>query len=230
MGKYKVTRKQLLKEPDEFITFSARAISFFKAHKNPLIVSTAVFCALIVGFAAYRYMNTRWENDASLAVHEVVTQYEKSLTDGQSPSQALAGVETAITGVLSRYGGQSAGQMGRLFYADAVLAAGKFAEAISLYRETLPHFEAGSFFQYRILDSIAQAHIALKQYDAAVTALQQVADGAGPGMADAALFQIGQVYNATGDPARRDAAFKSLSEKYPNSQYIHLIDVQVQAG
>lgn len=230
MGKYKVTRKQLLKEPDEFITFSARSILFFNTHKKILIVSAVGFFALIVGFATYRYLNTQWENDASLAVHKIVTQYEKSLTDGQSPTQALNGIETAMTGALNRYGGQSAGQMGRLFYADALLAAGKFAEAISLYRETLKHIDAGSFFQYRILDSIAQAHIALKQYDAAVTALQQVADGAGPGMADAALFQIGQVFNVTGDPARRDIAFKSLSEKYPNSQYVNLIDGQTQSG
>ncbi|MFH1982695.1 MAG: tetratricopeptide repeat protein [Pseudomonadota bacterium] len=230
MGKYKITRKQLLKEPDEFITFSGKTISFFRTHRKLLSVTVGVFFAVIVGLATYRYLNTRWEDAASLGVQDVVSQYEKALADGQSPVQALTGIETAMADLLGRYGSQSAGHLGRLFYADAKLAAGNFAEAISLYRETLGYFGATSFFHYRILESVAQAHIALKQYDQAVTALQQIADGTGAGMADAAFFQMGLVFNATGNTARRDDAFRSLSEKYPDSQYVELITAKTKAG
>jgi len=223
MGKYKVTRKQLLKEPDEFITFSGKAILFFKTHRKALSVTVAVFFAAIVGLAAYRYLNTRWENAASLAAQEIVSRYEKALTDGKSPAEAATAIEPAMTDLLGRYGRQSAGHLGRLFYADAKLAAGDYAEAMSLYQQTLGYFDAASFFHFRILESMAQAHIALKQYDQAAAVLQQIADGTGAGMADAALFQMGLVFDATGNTARRDAAFKSLSEKYPESQYAALV-------
>ncbi len=230
MGKTRVTRKQLLKEPDEFITLTGKAILFLRTHRKLIAIGVIGFFAVIVGLAAHRYLSGRWENAASLALQKNVSQYEKAQADGQSPGQALSAIEEEMKYLLKRYGGQTSGHLGRLFYADAMLAAGRFEEALMLYRDTKNHFDATSFFYYRILESIAQAHLALKQNDKAATMLQQVADGTGAGMADAALFQLGLVYKAGGDTDRSRAAFRSLTEKYPDSPYVDIINDQIQAG
>jgi predicted negative regulator of RcsB-dependent stress response len=230
MGKYKVSRKQLLKEPDEFITFSGKIISFLRTHRQPIIFCAAAFVVILVSIAGYRYMSARWENEASAAVHNTIAVYEQAQADGKTPAQALTAVEADLKDVLNRYDGQAAGQAGRLFYADALLAADRPGEAIDRYKAALGDYEAGTYLYYRILESLAQAHLAQKQYLAATDVLRKVADGTGEGMADAALFQLGLAFEAAGDTARGDAAFQSLKEKYPDSQYVDIAASRRRAG
>lgn len=230
MVKAKLTRKQLLKEPDEFITLSARAIAFFHSHRKPVLISVALFFIALISVATYRYMDTRWEDAASAAFQDVVSRYQQALADGKTPAEALSAVDGALAELVQRYGRQTAGRMGRLFRADAQLAAGQAAASVPTYEQILGDFEAGSFFHYRVLQSMAEAYMSLKQYDAAIRVLEQVADGTGAGMADAALYQMGLVFNATGDTTRRDDAYRRLSEKYPDSQYVQHIGDVLQAG
>ena len=51
----KVSRKKLLKEPDEFITFSGRMFQFVMKHKTQLTYAVSIVVALIAVLSGYRF-------------------------------------------------------------------------------------------------------------------------------------------------------------------------------
>jgi hypothetical protein len=219
MSKQKVSRKQLLKEPDEFITFSGKMIRFFTERRKELSISLAVFLAVLLMIATYRYLDDRWENAASLQAEAVIEKYQRQIADGKTPELALAAVESEVKQVVDRYGGQVGGLLSRVFYADACLAAGRADEAIDLYRDAIRDVEPASYHYVRIQSGLAQAHLATKSYAQAAAVLQSIADSGVGGFADGALFQLALIYAITGESEKSADAYRSLVERYPESAY-----------
>jgi len=58
MAKKRVTRKQLLKEPDEFITFTGKLIRFGRAHHKELTYAVCAVFIIVIAFAAVRYFSS----------------------------------------------------------------------------------------------------------------------------------------------------------------------------
>ena len=65
MAKKRVTRKQLLKEPDEFMTFTGKLIQFGRKYDKQLTYAACAFFIIIIGLTAFRFFSNRAENTAS---------------------------------------------------------------------------------------------------------------------------------------------------------------------
>ena len=219
MSKQKVTRKELLKTPDEFITFSGKMIRFCTEHRKELSISAAVFLAALVMIAAYRYLDNRWENAASLQAEAVIEKYQRQVAGGSTPELALAAVESEVKQVLDRYSGQVGGLLTRVFYADACLAAGRADQAIELYRAAERDVDPDSYHRVRIQSGLAQAYLAKKNYPQAEAVLREIADSGVGGFADGALFQLALIYSITGDSDKRAEAYRTIVDVYPESAY-----------
>ena len=220
MAKHKVSRKQLLKEPDEFITFSGKMIRFFTDRRKELSISLAIFLTAILLIAVYRFLDDRWENAASMKAEAVIEKYQRQMADGKTPEIALAAVEPDVRQVLDRYAGQVGGLLARVFYADACLAAGRPDDAIVLYREAHGDVDPGSYHHVRILNGLAQAYLAKPDYPQATAVLREIADTGMGGFADGALFQLALVYTATGETEKSADTYRSLVETFPESAYV----------
>ena len=60
MAGKKVTRKKLLKEPDEFITTTGKIIQFLREQRRQLIIyGMIVLCLAVAGAGGYYYF--RWQ-------------------------------------------------------------------------------------------------------------------------------------------------------------------------
>ena len=59
MAPKRVTRKQLLKEPDEFITFSNRMIRLGAEYKQQLMIAAGFFCAVVLIYVGMQYVSAR---------------------------------------------------------------------------------------------------------------------------------------------------------------------------
>ena len=75
MAKREATRKQLLKEPDQFITFSGKLIAFGQSHLKTILIFTGTLLALLLVAVTVRQVMDRNENRASELV-------EKAVADG----------------------------------------------------------------------------------------------------------------------------------------------------
>ena len=60
----KKTRKQLLKEPDEFITFTGKAITFVTGYQKQISYTLCAIVAIALIFFGYRFFAQRAETKA----------------------------------------------------------------------------------------------------------------------------------------------------------------------
>ena len=59
MARKRVTRKQLLKEPDEFISFTGKLIQFSRQHDREITYAVSAFFIIVVALAAFRFFSNR---------------------------------------------------------------------------------------------------------------------------------------------------------------------------
>ena len=75
----KLTRKQLLKEPDEFITFSGKLIQWLTTYKRQATLAAGVVFVLLVATAGFQAYLHHAENKASALLTESLAQYQTAM-------------------------------------------------------------------------------------------------------------------------------------------------------
>ena len=222
MAKKRVTRKELVKKPDEFITLTGTVIQWARSNAKALTYGAVAFFALIILVAAYSYYSENRERAAAALLSQSMTAYEDALRAQKSPADALAMVQPDLEKLVATFGSYDAGQLGRLFYAHISLAAAMPDQAIDLYNLSLGGIADGDGLGNTILNGLAMAYMQKGDRTAAIDHFNKVLDGAGHVFKDCALFNLGHLYMAEGDVQKSLDAYKRLSADFPNSIYANI--------
>lgn len=218
MAPRKISRKQLLKEPDEFISFSARMIEYFQQHKNAVIGGAVAFLlALVLAVGIRSYINNQ-EKKAFVLLAGINQTYAETLNT-KGPQAALEVVQSQLRALLDDYGNRTAGRLGTYLLGAALLEAGHVDEAVVNYRRALDHLEAYPGFREIILSGLGHAYEKKQDWEKAISFFKQIRESENDLMKDMALFQLGRLYQAAGRQAEGKMAFQELVNKYPNSLY-----------
>ena len=133
----KVTRKELLKEPDQFITFSGRLIAFGQRYRRQLTYTGMSVLALLVVFTATRYFIARSENRAFALLDQYSIQYRQALS-GKGAGPAMEAVQQGFETLIDGYGSRTAGRLARIRYGDICYAAGRYERQRGRYQWKTP--------------------------------------------------------------------------------------------
>ena len=90
MAKNRVTRKQLLKGPDEFFTTTGRLINWAREHTIGLIWGGGIFLALVLFISFYGYFQAQRANTAEAMLGQALAKYQSALARIRSHSSRLA--------------------------------------------------------------------------------------------------------------------------------------------
>ena len=224
-SKGKISRKELVHEPDEFMVLTGRVVTFLRTYQQQMIYAVlGIF--LILGTAAIvRFVSNSNEEKASRMWAQVKAGYQAALQENSAEGvgKARAAVDADYLTLIDEYGGKQAGKLARLNYAQLCLTAGK-AEA------ALPHFQAsvkalGDDPAWRtvILSGLAHALAQTGDYGQAAERFEAIVSGGESKLKAEALFQLGWLYEKTGDSAKGSKAYKRLVADYPDSSYAELV-------
>lgn len=222
MAKKRVTRKELVKKPDEFITLTGTVIQWARGNAKALTYGAVAFFALIVLVAAYSYYSENRERAAAALLSQSMTAYEDALREQKTPADALAMVQPDLEELVATFGSYDAGQLGRLFYAHISLAAAMPDQAIGLYNISLGEIVEGDGLSNTILNGLAMAYMQKGDRAAAIDHFEKVLEGASHVFKDSALFNLGRLYMAEGDEQKSLDAYKRLSTDFPDSIYANI--------
>lgn len=222
MAKKRVTRKELVKKPDEFITFSGKAIQWARENARTLTYGVVGFFALIILIAAYRYYVENRETAAATLLSQNMTAYENALRAEKSPAEALETVQSDLEELVDTFGGYDAGRHGYLFYAHISLSAALPDKAIALYKTALDSYQGDASLGNTILNGLAMAYLQKGDRAAAIDYFEKVLEGDGAVLKDAALFNLGRLYSEEGDAQKSLDAYKRLSTDFPDSIYANI--------
>ncbi len=222
MAKKRVTRKQLLKEPDEFITTTGRLIGWAKENTRTLICGVSLFFGLVLVIAGYGVFKAHQASKAEDALSQALVKYQAASGDNQE-IKALSTVRADFDALLNDYSRQPAGRVGRIIYGHYCLAGEAFDDAIKHYQMALAHFENDPSLSNVILNGLGSAHQQKGEYEQAMTYYKKIAAGTNPVLKDAALFNLGQLHEQMGETAERQKVFEQLGTDFPDSFYANLV-------
>jgi len=222
----RVTRKQLLKEPDEFMTTTGRIVRWGQQYARQLAFAAGAFLLLIVVISAYRYYTNWTENKAFLLLDEAVSKYEtqKAKTDA---IDAYKDTREDFETIIRKYDHTDGGQMAMVVFAGMSYEAGDADRAIQLYEAGLNFFDADTAYQNFILSSLGYAYEKMRDIQKAVSCFEKIADGLDPTVRDIALFNLGRLYQELGDSAKSKAAYERLISNHTESIYYQLAKEKV---
>ncbi|MBI5523018.1 MAG: tetratricopeptide repeat protein [Desulfarculus sp.] len=205
----KVDRKKLLKQPDEFLTFSGRAIRWGKQNLKMLTIGgSALVLAIAVTLGIQTYLNYR-ASQAGKALAEVYDDFV-AIMIGQADAAQAESVATGLGQVVERFGATEAGMQARLALGELWLRQGQPEKAekalLSLSEE--PYLPAP--LAPLALAALGRSLEQRQKLSEAAEAYANAAKAAGP--SQAALFRLdrARVLEAGGDKAQAEALYREL--------------------
>ena len=224
--KRKKTRKELLKEPDEFMTLSGKLIKFAVEHKKQLTYGLGIILALVVIISGVRFFSIRAENKAAAMLDQSLTEYNR-LKAEKTPAAVYGAVSSGFQNILQKYGDKHSGKIARLLYANICYDAGKYQQAIDLYNISLKDFEKQPGIHSQILSSLGYAYEEQQEYSKAISYFEKISTAPGQILRDEALFHLGRLYNKLGQPQKSKEAYQKIISDHPDYIYIDIVREEI---
>ena len=220
--KRKKTRKELLKEPDEFMTLSGKLIGFAVDHKNQLTYALGIIVALALIISGFRFLSIRSENKASALLDQSITKYE-NVKDDEKPAETYDRVSADFQLILDKYGNKQSGKIARLTYANICYQTGKYDQAIELYKRSLKDFENHAAIHNQVTGSLGYAYAQKKDYTSAVGYFEQLSSAPDSIMKGEALYHLGWLYDKLGQTEKSKDAYNKILSDHQDFIYIDLV-------
>ncbi len=217
--KKKKTRKELLKEPDEFMTLTGKVIRFAVDHKTQLTYGLGIILALVIIVSGVRFFSIRAEKKAAAMLDQSLMEYN-SLKAQKSPEEVYNAVAGSFQNILQKYSGKDSGKVARLIYANICYDAGQYKQAIELYRLSLKDFENHPMIHSQILSSLGYAYE--QEYPEAVGYFEKISAAPEQILRDEALYHLGRLYDKLGQAEKSKEAYQKILSDHPDFIYIDI--------
>jgi tetratricopeptide (TPR) repeat protein len=226
MAKTDKSRKQLLNEPDQFITFSGKLIAFGRSHAKTLLICTGVAVALLLSAVIIRQVSETKEKRASEMVEAAVAKYTAALQD-TDPKTAYERVKTDFEDIFDRYGSQQTAKAARLVYADISYKGADADTAVSLYTQALEDFKQTAALKNIILSGLGHAYLLKSEYPESIRYFEMITSGNQKDMRSDALFNLALLYEKTGEAAKSKALYQQLLAEFPDAMVVDLVKEKI---
>lgn len=221
MAKKKIPRKQLLKQTDEFLTFSARLLQFVIQHKIQILCAFGLVFALILVFSGTRYYSIKSQNKAFALMEQSRIKYEKALNE-KGPETAYSDVQKDFQSIIEKYSSKAGAKLAGVLYANICYRAGDYEKAVGLFKQALDDFADTPSIKGLILSGLGYTHEGKEDYPAAVTHFEEIVSDPDAIMKDEALFSLGRIYAKMGNIAKSTGAYKKIVSDFSDSIYLEL--------
>jgi tetratricopeptide (TPR) repeat protein len=222
MAKQKrVTRKQLLKEPDEFITTTGRIIGWGRRYTRQMAYGAGAFLLFLVVIAGYRYFSNSAENKAFLLLDQAVGNYEDKKA-GTNALAAYEGTREDFEYIIRKYDNTQGGKLAAVVFAGISYDADDVERAIQLYETALTRFGNDPTYQNFLWSGLGYAYEKKQDVPMAISYFEKIAAGEDPAVKDVALFNMGRLYHKLGESAKSMQAYERLTTEHTDSIYYQL--------
>ncbi|MBW2107532.1 MAG: tetratricopeptide repeat protein [Deltaproteobacteria bacterium] len=216
--KKRITRKELLKEPDEFLTLSSKIIRFAQNNQKQMSYVGIGVVVLLLGFFAYRYMSSLSERRAYALFEEGFSHY-MAQSFGQAQHTPDPVSRDKFIQVLEKYSSTKAARLTEPLLADTYAKTGDYDKAIELYNKALEDFPEEPGLRAIFWNGLGYALEGKKDYKAAAEAFRRITTLQGDFLKAEAYFNLGRMYELMGDKEKASAAFKQVADAYPDSMH-----------
>lgn len=231
--KKKMTRKQFLKQEDEFLTTSAKTLMWIKENYNKVILALIlVFVAMIIVFSVrYRTRTNLVKSNRMLSMAKgiyytpVVPPNQEQRPD--APPQGFTSSEQKYQQALQVfqelvkiYPDSSAAEEAKFFIPNCLYLLGNHDEAIKGFNEYLEQYPNGFYVQQARV-GIGYAYGAKGDTDQSIAIFQGILeDYPDYVLRDAVYMQLGLNFEKIGSLDKAKEAYQNIVINFPNSPFL----------
>ena len=223
----KISRKELLKGPDEFMTFSERAVAYVEEHAQAFIYAGVAAAVLLLGYLGVSWYLGYEERKGQEAYNKAYYELRKVEAAGEEmPSPDLPA--ELFEQVSADYGLARVSDLALPQLAGLRFQQGKVDEAISLYREFRKKNREEDPYVIMSAFALAACHEARKDYEAALQEIRPLVADPDTFMRDQALVRLVRLYRLNGrlDEARETQ--ETLARDYPDSPFLSFTEAMLE--
>jgi predicted negative regulator of RcsB-dependent stress response len=213
----KLSRKELLKEPDEFIDTTAKVMDFVRA--NPKKAAASVIAVALVALGAlgvYAYVNHR-----SVACHDsferAYKKYRALSADQNASPEKLDEVAREFDAVANDYPSLTYGQTALLYAGHTLYRKGDYKGALERYeRMKSTGFERKGLKELLVYH-VAMTKLALKEYDQARALFEELSGDPLSPYRREAFAAIAGIYEGQGKNKEAVQAYRQYLKMFPQA-------------
>ena len=217
--KKKIKRKELLKEPDEFLTFSSRLFNWIVTHQRQLytagIVVAGLFLLYMGGYFYYRHMNKKAQELYNTA-YEALASNMKPDTN----TKDWAKTQDLFQKVIHDYSLSKASRLALPQAAYAAYRQKKYDDAIGLYEKFLS--KIGDEPNYSMLTQMALAACYEKKgsMDKAIQLLEPLSQEKANPFRELAMLNLARVYLLAHRTEDSKKVLEEFVKEFPDSPFL----------
>ncbi len=222
MAKKKITRKQLLKEPDEFLTLSGKAFNYARTHVKQLQYMGIILGALVLlffgGYSYYKYINKKGQ--------ETYNQAYEVFKNDFKPDMNLADLKKSgelFHKVVEKYHLSKAARLALPEEAYVKFLHKDYNGAVSLYREFLDKVSGNERYEALARLALAACYEQKGELQTAIVTLKPILDEKSNPFGEPALFHMARLYRLNHQVNEEKQAVKKFTETYKNSPFLPMI-------
>ncbi|HTY25722.1 MAG TPA: tetratricopeptide repeat protein [Desulfomonilaceae bacterium] len=218
MAAKKITRKELLKEPDEFISTSAKVIAYSRQNPKKVVMGVVIVVACLLAVMSFY----AYQRHGKLASHELFDrafqEYQMMESSSQAPtSEQLDKLLEEFEVITRDYASFPAGEMALLYSGHVLYKKGDFSRALDRYTKMQSTSLAKDGLSPLILYHIAMTRLALKDYEQATVLFDQLSKDTNSPYRREAHAAIARIYETLGKDKEAVQAYKQYLKMFPEA-------------
>lgn len=216
----KITRKELLKKPDEFMTLSSKAIKFYMDHIRQFRIAGIVLAGLIIialaAGAWFRHINNR-----ALSIYNTAYYNITQIPDPENDKEALEESKEQFNEIIDKYGRSRFADLAVAEIAYIDFLQGNYDEALSGYSRFL---EKAPDASYKSMASLAMAvcYEKIGEYENAAGILTGMISGQDDFFREQAMLNLARVHRLNSNEEKSDEILREFVETFPASNFLPL--------
>lgn len=226
MARKKVSRKELLKKPDEFLTLSTKIIIFVREHVRQfqyLGIALAGLIIIGVGINAYlKYINNKGQNAYNMALYSTL-----KYTDSEDNQEGLKEAEELFNEVIDRYGISKASRLALPEVAYLKFLQKEYDEAITKYQDFLDKVSDDPY-QSLAMMALAVCYEEKGDYEKAIGILEEIRSGPDDFFKEQAMLSLARVYRLVNKQDKSNDILKEFVDKFQTSAFLPLAEAYLQ--
>ena len=228
-SKKRVTRKQLLNEPDEFITLTSKVVQWSREHEKELYTAIVALSLVILLAAGWSFFSTRSERKASSLFSKAQQQYWARLSN-TDPAEAALASSKSFEAVANEHPGARGGKLAAVLSAQTAYDNADYDGAVKWFEKAEAAFKHDPLVLSQVKLGLAYSYEAKGDYEKAAECFAQVLEiKNGVGREDAS-FGLARIYESMGEAEKSMDAYEKFAEDFPESAYRQMAMEKIKAG
>jgi tetratricopeptide (TPR) repeat protein len=225
MAAKKMSRKKLLKEPDEFISTTAKVLQFLRGHQRQMSIYGVVALAIVAaGVGGYYYM--RWQEGKAQVIQQQALQiYQEAFRKAASPEGEKENYRKALEKfreAMSAYSWGNAAQVSWVYIGDCHYNLKEYDQAIAAYSRCLE-----GPFRSVALSGLGYGYEAKGDYAKAAENYQKNAEENGNPFQGEGMLGLARCYVALDQKQKALEVYQRALAKNPKSRMADFIQWKI---